>query len=308
MKTAILGAGALGSVIGGLMAAAGRDVSLWDLNETHLDAICEKGLRLESASGTQIVHLPAMRPDQASETPDLIILLTKTIHTDAALDGVERHIAAGARVLTLQNGLGNAERVVKQVPEDQVLYGCTMMPGRFIAPGHVASQGQGFVVFRALTDDGAAFAEAAGFSAPEISFECSAKTDQIIWQKAAFNCAMNACSALTGATVGQLNVPEMVVQLRKISSEVVTLAQTLGVTVKLDEVVEQINHALEHHTEHKPSMLQDIEAGRPTEISSLCGEVARLAEQHNVHAPLNAVLAPLIDLRSRVTDQLASTT
>ena len=308
MKTAVLGAGALGSVIGGMMAAAGRDVTLWDLHEAHLAAIRENGLRLDGPSGSQVVHLPAIRPDQVTETPDLIILLTKTIHTDAALSGVEQHIAGGARVLTLQNGLGNAHRVAERVPEDQVLYGCTLMPGRFIAPGHVASQGQGFVVFRALTENGAEFAETASFASPDIDFECSPKTDQIIWQKAAFNCAMNACSALTGATVGQLNAPDIVPQLRAVSSEVVAVAQAMGVTAKLDEVVGQLEHALEHHTEHKPSMLQDIEAGRPTEINSLCREVARLAEQQNVPAPLNAILAALVDLQSRVTRQHASTT
>ncbi|MES0828402.1 ketopantoate reductase family protein [Ruegeria sp. SCP11] len=301
MKTVILGAGALGSVIGGLLAIAGRDVALWDVNDTHLDAIRKKGLRIDGPKGTEVLQLPAIRPEEADETPDLIILLTKTIHTEAALAGVQKHIDAGAHVLSLQNGLGNAERIAAIVPPDRVLYGCTMMPGRFIEPGHVASQGKGYAVFKSLTENGLAFAKSAAVETDMVTLEVTDSTDQIIWQKAAFNCAMNASCALTDARVGALSQPEMFKLLTDVSGEAVAVANALGVTASHSEVIDQIRHALEHHTEHKPSMLQDIEAGRPTEIDSLCGEVARLAEQNNLSAPLNTALASLVRVRSRTS-------
>ncbi|MEM1298062.1 MAG: 2-dehydropantoate 2-reductase [Pseudomonadota bacterium] len=143
MRTAILGAGALGSVIGGFLARGGRDVALWDINAEHLAAIQSNGLILDGPDGREVIRLPALRPDEATETPDLIVLLTKTTHTAAALEGIAGHIAAGAYVLTLQNGLGNAERIARHVPRTHVLYGCTLMPGRMVVPGHVATQGKG---------------------------------------------------------------------------------------------------------------------------------------------------------------------
>lgn len=304
MKTVVLGAGALGSVIGGLLAVAGKDVALWDVNNTHVDAIRSKGLRIDGPNGTEVLQLPAIRPEEAVETPDLIILLTKTIHTEAALAGVQKHIDAGSHVLSLQNGLGNAERIADIVPRDRVLYGCTMMPGRFIGPGQVASQGKGYAVFKSLTESGRAFAKSVEVKTDMITLEATEKTDKIIWQKAAFNCAMNASCALTGARVGALSEPDIVDLLTEVSREAVAVANALGVAASHSQVIDQIKHALEHHTEHKPSMLQDIETGRPTEIDSLCGEVSRLAEQNNLSAPLNTALASMIRLRSRTAADL----
>ena len=128
MKIAILGAGALGSVIGGFMARAGLDVTLLDVNEAHIEAVSSGGLKLEVGGETTIVPLAAARPGDAPPGLSLIILLTKTIHTEQALDSIAPIIAQGARVMTLQNGLGNADRVAAKVPPDHVLYGTTMIP------------------------------------------------------------------------------------------------------------------------------------------------------------------------------------
>ncbi|MEO1399420.1 MAG: ketopantoate reductase C-terminal domain-containing protein, partial [Pseudomonadota bacterium] len=184
-------------------------------------------------------------------------------------------------------------------PAAQVLFGCTMMPGRMIAPGHVATQGNGAAVFRGFTDVATDFANSAEINAGVFTLRHSEETDQIIWQKAAFNCAMNACAALTGARVGELvNGEGMKSLLFAVSAEVVALANSRGVAVDAIAVREQIEHALAHHTEHKPSMLQDIEAGRETEIESLSGEVARLADGAGVAAPLNTALAALVRQKS----------
>lgn len=145
MKYAILGAGALGSVVGGLMARDGVDVALWDINDAHIDAVNSGGLRLDLPDGQKVVRLPACRPENGGSA-DVIMLLTKTLHTEAALESVKDRITDGAAVVTLQNGLGNAARVSAIIPEDQVFYGCTMMPGRFLGAGHVASQGDGKAV------------------------------------------------------------------------------------------------------------------------------------------------------------------
>ncbi|MEM7061489.1 MAG: ketopantoate reductase family protein [Pseudomonadota bacterium] len=299
MRTAILGAGALGSVIGALLARGGRDVALWDIDDQHLTAVNANGLILDGPDGRDVVRMPALRPEHATETPDLIILLTKTTHTETALDGVAKHIDAGAHVLTLQNGLGNAERVAQKVPKAQVLYGCTLMPGRFIAPGHVATQGDGFAVFRPLLPEGTAFAECVAANVKDLALTLSDGTDIIIWQKAAFNCAMNACAALTGARVGELgDRPDMQDLLHGVAAEVTAVARAREVPVDDADVRDQIAHALAHHTEHKPSMLQDLEAGRTTEIDSLCAEVSRQAGAVGVPAPLNEALAALVTLRS----------
>ena len=115
MRIAVLGAGALGSVVGASLFRAGCDVTLLDLNTAHLDAINRDGLRVDWDEGSETYPIPAMLPEKAARA-DLVILLTKTYHSDAALAGIAPLVEAGAHVLTLQNGLGNVERVAARVP------------------------------------------------------------------------------------------------------------------------------------------------------------------------------------------------
>lgn len=300
MKIAVLGAGALGSVMGGLLHKAGQQVELWDVNAEHVNNINAKGLHLVGPWGDEHLTIHACHPEMTEFQPELIILLTKTLHTEVALAGVAKHIEAGAMVLTLQNGLGNVERLAKLVPEDQILYGCTMMPARFEGPGHVSSQGNGAAVFKAMTAKGGLFAERLVIDADDLQMRHTEDTDRLIWQKAAFNCAMNSSAALTGAMVGQLNDAAMKALIYAIALEVVNLAQSQGIVANYDEVRAQIDRALALHTEHKPSMLQDMEAGRVTEIDSLCAEVARQGPQQEVGVPLNTTMATLIKLKQSV--------
>ncbi|WP_010090859.1 ketopantoate reductase family protein, partial [Burkholderia ubonensis] len=106
MRIAILGAGAMGSLFGGLLAEAGEDVTLIDVNDAHLDAIRRDGLRIENDRGERrIATLCAVRPDAAQpvrgEPFDLLIVFTKSLHTRAALDGVRALLTAHTAVLTL---------------------------------------------------------------------------------------------------------------------------------------------------------------------------------------------------------------
>ena len=301
MRYAILGAGALGSVIGGLMARDGADVALWDINDDHLAAINSHGLKLDLPEGTETIDIPACRPEDG-EAVDVILLLTKTLHTKAALASVADRIAQGAAAVSLQNGLGNAVRLGEVVPADQVFYGCTMMPGRFLAPGHVASQGGGSAVFRALTHAGETRGAEIAHASPGFELKYNQTgADAIVWQKAAFNCAMNAITALQGGRIEYLSTSDDGVALaRAVVAEAIAVAKAQGVAVDLAAVHAQMDRALANHKAHKPSMLQDIEAGRATEIDALCGEVARQAETAGIPAPINRTLAVLVRLKTSV--------
>ena len=301
MKIAILGAGALGSVIGARLAEAGCPVELLTTNAAHREAIRAQGLTFETPEGTRRVRIPANPPDAAQAQPDLILLLTKTKDIEAALTATRPLIDAGAAVLTLQNGLGNAARVAGVVPPDRVLYGSTMTNGRMVAPGHVATQGQGTASFTALTDKGRALAEQAALDVPGFRMDFAGDADQVLWRKAAFNCALNAICGLTMARIGVLAAsPSTRALAYDVAAEVVTLANAEGVAITLDEVRAMMDRALDSHGSHKSSMMQDMEAKRPTEIESLCGEVTRLAARHNLPVPLNSALAALVRLRSEV--------
>jgi len=300
MKIAILGAGALGSVIGGLMAEQGIDVCLLDVNQAHIDAVNRSGLQLDTPQGTRRITIRAMRPEQCPGDVELIILLTKIFHTEPALAAVQPVIDAGARVLTIQNGLGNAERVARRVPEAQILMGSTMIPGGYLGPGHVSSAAQSWTVFKPMLDSQDAEAKAITKVLAPVGFKYSADAEAQIWQKAAFNCAMNATCGLIGARVAAISAdPQGKGLVRAIADEVIAVAQAKGLAVERDAVYQHLDVALAEHTAHKPSMLQDLEAGRETEIEALCGEVARQAAALKLAAPLNTALATLIGMKSR---------
>lgn len=294
MKIAILGAGALGSVIGAELHTAGHKVVLLDLNEAHLNAINADGLRVDWDDRTEHLPIPAMRPDQAPQV-DLVILLTKTMHSGGALQSVASLIDGGACVLTLQNGLGNVERVRVRVPDEQVLYGCTMTPGDLRGPGHVASHGMAYTPFDALVADGPAAALAAALDGAQLTWTDAAGPQ--VWQKAAFNCAMNATAVLGGGTVGDIAGhigPDLA---QDIAAEVLAIGAAEGVKGDLAAVRRQIDFALREHKGHKPSMLQDVEAGRRTEIEALNGYVDRAGKRHGIPVPLNSLLAALVRMR-----------
>lgn len=301
MRIAVLGAGALGSVIGGLAAQAGIDIRLLDVNQAHLDAINDGGLQLDTPAGSSRVPIPAMRPDACPPDIDLVILLTKVFHTEAALRSIAPVIGAGAFVLSIQNGLGNAERVAAFVPKDRVLYGTTMITGDFLGPGHVATHETEPTTFKSATPAGEERARDVAAALAPVLFEYSAEADVKLWQKAAFNCAMNATCGLTGGTVGVISAsPEGAALVKEMAAEVVAVANAKGIAVQQSAVDAQIDFALAEHRSHKASMLQDLEAGRPTEIEALCGEVERQADALGIPAPLNRTLAALMRMKQAV--------
>lgn len=294
MKVAILGAGALGGVIGAELHRAGFDVVLLDTDQAHLGAIRERGLRVDWDDRSEHLMIPAMHPAEAPDL-DLVILLTKTLHSTAALDTVRRQIGAGAGVLTLQNGLGNVERVLSVVPRGQILFGCTMTPGDLRGPGHVASHGMAYTPFRALEANGPAADLADKLEKSGMSQTPAAEAQ--IWQKAAFNCAMNATAVLGQGPVG--GIAEFVgpSMLEWIAEEVLRVGEREGVRTDREAVAEQIAFALAAHGAHKPSMLQDMEAGRRTEIEALNGYVAKRGAELGLEVPLNTLLAALVRMR-----------
>ncbi|MGX1499535.1 2-dehydropantoate 2-reductase [Labrenzia sp. MBR-25] len=296
MTWAILGAGALGSVIGAELFNSGADIVLLDTNEAHLKAIQSEGLRVDWDDRTDHLPIRAMRPENAPEL-ELVILLTKTMHSQAALSSIAPKIAAGACVLTLQNGLGNVERICGLVPETQILYGCTMTPGDLRGPGHVVSHGIAYTPFSPLTENPIAGRISEKLAAA--GFEKTSNAAAKIWEKASFNCAMNATAVLGEGTVGQIADFVGSDLARKIAFEVLEVAAAEGIATNRTAVAEQIDFALEHHVAHKPSMLQDIEGGRRTEIESLNGYAAERGAALGVPVPLNTLLASLVRMKEQ---------
>ena len=301
MRITILGAGAMGSLFGGLLAEHGHDVELLDVNPDHIQQVRNHGLTVETdGEGSRVVRLPISRPEAAASRPDWLILFTKTLHTQGAMEAVRHLLHDQLLVLTLQNGLGNAERVARFLPMSRIAVGVTTVPADMTGPGHVHSHGGG--KNRMMMADGrhseALQALAEALTQAGLPSALDPTVQGAIWQKAAFNAALNTVCAVTCATVGEVGRQPQARELaHDIATEVLNVASANGLEVDAKGLHETLDHALDHHLQHKPSMLQDLLAGRPTEVDAINGEVLRLARRLGVEAPRTQALDALTRLR-----------
>lgn len=297
MRYTILGAGAMGSLFGGLLAAQGHAVELLDLNERHIAEIQRAGLTLDTDQGSQTVRVKACRPEQGTTPPDWLIVFTKTLHTDSALRAAQHLIGSQTGVLSLQNGLGNLEKLEAFVPRGRIAIGVTTVPADMKGPGHVQSHGQGHSRFMSADQqcNPALVQLAADFNQAGLHCELDDQVLAAIWRKVAFNAALNGICAVTGSTVGQLGQhADTRALVHRTSQEVIDVARAAGVLVDADGVHHDLDHAMEHHVHHKPSMLQDLLARRPTEVEAIHGQVRAHGERLAVPTPCVSTLHTLV--------------
>jgi len=303
IRVCVLGAGAMGSLFGGLLATTGHTVTLVDVDDAHLAAIRANGLVVDTDEGSKRVRLEAVRPDAATGTPDLVLVFTKSMHTRSALDGIRRLIGQQTRLLSLQNGLGNREALLEFAPADRVFVGVTTIPADRVAPGHVRSHGDGSVRLDNAGGDSpfaariAAMLDEAGLPAvvdPDVT--------AAIWEKVAFNAAMNSVCAVSRCTVGELAaLPDARALALAIAAETTAVARAHGIEANPEAVAATVNAALDRHGSHRPSMLQDLLAGRPTEIEAINGEVVRAAIRAGIAVPHTSTLLTLVRLTESKT-------
>ena len=300
MQIAILGAGAMGSFFGGRLAEANHTVSLLDVDEAHLASVRCDGLRLSTDSGDRIVrNLVAMRPEEATQPADLVIVFTKTMHTAAALAAARGVLGPQTALLSLQNGLGNAERLAQFSAPERVMIGVTTWPADKSEPGSVSSHGNGTIRLMTANGTRTPTLEQTVDALNGAGLSCTADPDvwAAIWEKVAFNAALNCLCAVTQCTVGELtNTPDGEVLALKIVTEVVTVAHARGIAANEAHVMENVRHALAHHGAHRPSMLQDVLAGRRTEIEAINGAVVEAAHSARVAVPYTESLFHLVRL------------
>ena len=297
MKMGVIGVGALGSLFGGALAAAGYDVTLVIRNEAHRHAIQASGLKLERDNGAGLVKLPTIAPDETHDPFDVVFVFTKTGATTEAISAVSHMICETTCLVSVQNGLGNHDVLAGFVGYDRVIYGTTTAPADLIAPGHVASHGQHLTQINAASPTSAKIAIqlAKMLSDADIPTVVNDEIDKVIWSKVAFNTAMNAICALVNGTPGTIADSAYLSDLaRSVVMESCAVANAVGVEIDPQNVLAIVEMAGREHRTHKPSMVHDVMAKRRTEIDALNGAVISLGKKHNIPTPHNEALYALI--------------
>ncbi len=285
MKAVVIGAGAMGCRFGSALYRAGCDVYLYDVNRQHVDAINERGLLIHDGSGVEALSMKATSDISDVPVCDLAVLFTKSIYTADALKTAQRVLKAGAKVLTLQNGLGNIEQIEQYAPRENIIAGITNYATDLLGPGEVEFTGKGVAKIMPLDPECLPFGEEVArlFTLGGCETYLSRDVMVDIWEKVAFNAAYNALTCITEQTVGGVGSTEEGRSLSlDIASDVVRVARADGVQADEARVHQTILSVIVPHKDHKPSMLQDRLAGRRTEADAILGMVVKKGEQYNV--------------------------
>jgi 2-dehydropantoate 2-reductase len=289
----------MGCLYAGAFHRAGAGVTLIDVDPGHLAAINSRGLELDTRAGVETLRLAALRPEHARETVDLVVLFTKTFHTDAALEGVKSIIGPATHAMTLQNGLGNDEAVARHVARERVIAGVSTLPSDLIGPGRVRSHGEGGSKIYPAYGGDAGFAQEVAdlLTAGGLPTVLEPDIRAAIWSKAIFNAAMNALCALTRRTPGFLGAHEEARALiRTVVLEGVRAAQASGVAIEAEPILDLTVVSVTDHADHEASMLQDVKAGRRTEVDAINGAIVRAAQAAGVTVPVTETLWRLVKL------------
>lgn len=299
MKIAVIGAGAMGCLFGGLLYENGNDVVLIDISQKHIEAINEKGLLLTTEKGSRYINIPARYAYEVTDAPDLMIIFTKTIYSANALDSVKHLIGENTYIMTLQNGLGNVELIEKYVPKERAIVGMTNFPSDVVGLGEINSMGSGVVV--AMSADGKENlllnkVEKA-FNSAGLNCEISSKTINYIWEKVAFNAAVNTLTTVTRLRIGNMSSTEQGRFMAfEIAKEIISVANKKGIDASLQEVNKNLEMAFDKHKEHMPSMMQDMLAKRITEVDFINGSVIKEAEKLGIDVPITRAMYLLVKI------------
>ena len=303
MKVAVMGAGAVGCYFGAMLARAGHAVTLIGRPQ-HVEAVNRRGLYLDSKSFQEHVPMSASTDAAAVARSDVVLFCVKSSDTEAAGRQIAPHLGEKTVLLTLQNGVDNAERLQAALPQEvipAVVYVATEMAGA----GHVKHHGRGDLVIGASASSEAI---AAQLIAAGVPVTVSDNANGELWVKLIVNCAYNAISAISRMPYGQMvegdGVPAV---MDDVVMECLAVAKAAGVIVPGDvrASVPGIARAMK---EQFSSTAQDLMRGKPTEIDHLNGYVVRKGAALGVPTPVNRVLHSLVKLLESKAGTEASAT
>ena len=299
MKVAVIGAGAMGSVIGGRLAKDGHDVTLIDVWKEAIGSINTYGLKIEDkVAGIDTIKVRATDQPASVGVAELVLVFVKCYHTEAAVRNALPIVGPQTIVLSLQNGSGNGPRIAKIVGEEKLLLGVCYHSATVAGPGHVLHVGKGMTFIGELhgkmTERLARVAKV--FNDAGIEVTTTPTVLKEIWSKLALNVCTLPTSALLRFYAPQLVQHEPMLDLMcALLGEVVAVAKAQDIALDFDERWDAITGLLKRCAPNaKSSMLQDVEKGRVTEIDVINGAIVEAGQRLNIPTPYNDAMVKLI--------------
>ena len=296
MKITVIGSGAMGCLFGGLLTEAGQEVQLLDVWPEHVNALNEKGLSILREGEERIIRVHATTDPAEIQQTDLAIIFVKHSQTGEAARTAVRLLGDTGYILTLQNGMGNAEIIAETAGHKRVICGTTAQGAMLLGPGRIQHSGIGKTIIGMWDQDRQPIVNqvAGDFSAAKIETGGVDDIKPVIWSKLFANVGINGITALTNIRNGELlDLEETRSLVEAVVAEAITVARALQVSVA-DDALENVFAIAEATASNRSSMGQDVDAHRPTEIDAINGYIVRRAEELGIDVPVNQSLTRLI--------------
>jgi 2-dehydropantoate 2-reductase len=291
MKVAVMGAGAVGSYFGAVLARGGHEVVLIG-RPAHVAAIAKSGLFVDARTFKAHVPLAATEAASGVTGADVVLVAVKSADSEAAGAAMAEHLEPGATLLSLQNGVDNAERLAAALGRP-VVPAAVYVAAELIGPGAVKHHGRGELV---IGPSAASAAIAGAFSAAGVPTSVSADLMAALWAKLTINCAYNALSAVAQRPYGDIVAVEPVPDLMQaVIEECAAVAARAGVTLP-PTIVDDVFAIAGAMPGQFSSTAQDIARGKPSEIDYLNGFVVRKGRALGIATPANLALLAMVKL------------
>jgi len=301
VKIAVVGTGAMGSIYAGLLADAGHEVWAVDRWQEHVDAIRQRGLRVEGASGDRVVRVRATTDAGEVGEAELVVIATKAMNVEAASESARVLVGPGTLVLSIQNSLAGPDLAASIVGEQRVAVGVAGGFGASIVePGHVHHHGLELIRLGERKGPATPRIEAISevWRAAGFNVQTYDDVDRLIWEKLVCNVSFSGPCTVLGCTIGEVIAdPHAWTVASRCGQEAFEVARVLDVSLGFDDAGSYVRNFGLRIPGARPSMLLDLMAGRRSEIDFINGAIPRAGRELGVATPFNEAITALVKAR-----------
>jgi 2-dehydropantoate 2-reductase len=295
----VIGAGAVGSYFGGLLARAGCDVTLV-ARQDHVKAIQENGLYMECQSFQERVSVKTSTEYQAIKNADLVLFCVKSPDTESVAIEIQPYLSKDTIILSLQNGVDNCERL-KTVLLNPVYPAVVYVATGMVGPGHVKHFGRGELVIGEL-EGGEACLDQLNvlqefLNKGNVPCSISKNIKHDMWLKFLVNCSYNAISGIGQIEYGQMiQSAHINALIEQITKEFLMVAEKEGIHISSEQAILANEQIAKTMTKQKSSTAQDLMKCKKTEIDYLNGYIVRRGLAHQIPTPANQSVHALVKM------------
>ena len=297
MKIVVVGAGAMGSLFGGMLTESGEDVTIFCKSKDQAQDLNRDGLIITAGERRRLVKVKSDFEACNIEPMDLVLFLVKSYDTRRSVKDALPFISDDAFVLTLQNGLGNIEELSDVFGRKNIIAGTTSQGATLIRPGEILHAGKGPTSIGELDGDitDRLLRINSVFNKAGLETKIVTNILEKMWVKVVVNAAINPITALVRIKNGDIiKDPNLKGLCKKVMLEALQVAVKLGINIDHQVVLDTFYSIMESTTSNNSSMLQDVLNDKQTEIESLNGKIISLGKEIGVSTTVNEVLTGLI--------------